>query len=84
MNLYQFLKSIQEGIGDGCRIGVRLWTFWGYASGVEVSVNWPNDLHYVFVLPEGSIENDGFLEHFSQYTIEKARKEFRIAEVGED
>lgn len=84
MNLYKFLKSIQEGIGDGCRVGVYLWTFMGKTSGVDVVISWPNDLHYSFVLPEGSIENDGFLEHFSKYTIEKAQREFRIATVGED
>lgn len=84
MNLYQFLKTIQEGIGDGCRVTISLWSFMGAIRGVDVDISWSNNLRYRFVLPDQSIESEGFLEHFSKYTIEKASREFRIAEVGED
>lgn len=84
MNFYQFLKGVQEGVGDGCVVATRLWKFWSVVEGVEVRIIWPNDFRYQFVLPEQSIDNEGFLEHFCRYTVEKARREFRIAEVGED
>lgn len=88
MKFYQFLKSVQEGVGDGCVVYAKPWLFMGSINGMDIRILW-NDcggdqLTYAFVLPEGSIENEGFLEHFSKYTIEKARREYRMAEVGED
>jgi hypothetical protein len=87
MNFYQFLKSLQEGVGDDCRVEARPWGFMGRIFGVEVDICWGNgesDLTYKFVIPETSMANDGFLDHFCKYTIEKAQREFRIWEVGEE
>ena len=87
MNFYQFLKSLQEGIGDGCRVYARPWDVIGRIFGVRIDIIWDSgesQFSYRFVIPETSLDEDGFLENFSQYTIEKAQREFRIWEVGED
>src|SRR5688500_10163913 len=83
MNFYQFMKGIQTGVGDDCRVRVSLFSFTGYVNGLEITIDWPNDFHYRFVLLEQHIDNAGFLEHFQEYTIHNANRAFRIAEVGE-
>lgn len=87
MNFYQFLKSLQAGVGDGCEVYASIWTFMGEIHGMVIDIIWMHDedqLSYKFIIPEESLENEGFLEHFCQYTIEKAQREFRIWEVGEE
>ena len=84
MSFYEFLKGIQEGIEPACRVQVRLCVFGGVVNGLEVQIDWENDFHYMFVIPEALVKDDGFLRHFQQYTIHNANREYRIAEVGED
>lgn len=84
MNFYQFLKSIQEGVGDGCSISIRLWDFDNVINGLSISIDWPNDFHYIFAVLEKMLENYGLLEHLSEYIIHDANKRFKIAEVGEE
>lgn len=89
MNIYEFLKELQEGIGDDCRVGASLWSFSGNITGIRIDVVWfdaegNRKYTYKCVIPAFLLGNEGFLEHFCKETIERASRAFRIAEVGED
>lgn len=83
MNFYKFIKRIQEGIGN-CEVAITIYDEFGMVGGLEINIKWKYDFWYRFIVLEQHIENDGFLEHFSEYIIKDASRKFSIAEVGED
>lgn len=93
MNLYEFLKNLQEGIEketeNECKVGISLWEFWGRILGIRVDILFFDDedrktFHYCTPLHEESVGEEGFLEHYCKVLIEEVSRAFRIAKVGED
>lgn len=77
--VYENMKSWQDRFPN-----LRCISLFLFENEMRVRIDWMNDIHYVYIIPQIALDTHNNLDAFGNMILSEAERQYRVHEVGEE